>query len=261
MKTILITGATDGLGRATAQALVSAGHNVIIHGRNKQKLSKVKSTMVGAGKVEDFCADLSDLKQVQLMAEIIRNNYSRIHALINNAGILKGPKAVPGSIDSRFLVNTIAPYILYEELKAPLTDGRVINVSSAAQSSVNMNVFQGNKAYHDDMEAYAQSKFALTLWTFAKSNLSDRNSNFIAVNPGSLLATKMVKEGFGITGKDISASVDLLCSLALSPLYDNANGYYFDNDIGEFGKAHPDAYKPELQTEIIKIMENIRKNV
>lgn len=113
----------------------------------------------------------------------------------------------------------------------------------------------------DHMTAYAQSKLAITIWTqeLAKE-LSETGPAVIAVNPGSLLASKMVKEGFGMPGNDIRIGADILAKASLSDKFSNASGKYFDNDIGQFSLAHPeslDAKKREkLMTLINKVLEN-----
>lgn len=257
MKTILITGATDGLGLATAHALAETGHHLIVHGRDEKKLANMLNTIPNGVNITCLCADFGDLHQVNAMGKIIRQKFKKIDVLINNAGVLKVPDNSQDMIDLRFRVNTLAPYILYLNLVEPLTGGRVINLSSSAQSTIDMDAITGKKVYHDDMQAYSQSKLALTLWTFALANDSDRACDFMAVNPGSLLATKMVKEGFGIAGKDIASAVDLLSALSLSTQYNNVNGRYFDNDIGDFGQAHPDAYRAELQSDILATMDGV----
>ena len=107
-KTILITGATDGIGRLTAQKLVDLGHRVLIHGRNPAKLARAQTAL--GGSVDTFQADLSDFAQVEGLARDIQAKYDRIDVIINNAGVLKTsqPRTAAG-LDVRFVVNTLAP--------------------------------------------------------------------------------------------------------------------------------------------------------
>jgi len=200
-KTILLTGATDGIGLETAKRLAADGHKLFIHGRNPDKLARVKAdleALPGAGKVEAYVADFSDLTDVNSLADTIRSHHSRLDVLINNAGVYRTPSPVTkDGRDVRFVVNTIAPYLLTRKL-LPLmgTAGRVINLSSAAQAPVNLQALAGQQRV-SDMEAYAQSKLAITMWTRDLAReLSPDGPAILAVNPASLLATKMVKEGF-----------------------------------------------------------------
>lgn len=244
-KTILITGATDGIGLATATMLVSQGHHVLLHGRNADKLKTTQdmlSTLDNAGDTECYLADLSTLSAVERLAEDIKNKHTHIDVLINNAGIYKSVNAITkDKLDIRFAVNTIAPYLLTQKLLPILNSrSRVISLSSAAQSPVSLNALQG-KVGVSDMEAYAQSKLALTMWSSDMAqSLKDKGPIMIAVNPGSLLASKMVKEGFGISGNDLSIGATILTSAALDDQFLTASGNYFDNDIGQFSSPHPD---------------------
>ena len=133
--------------------------------------------------------------------------------LINNAGIFKTPEPITqDGLDVRFAVNTIAPYLLTQKLLPLLgASGRVINLSSAAQSPVDPEALAGRVRLSDDLTTYAQSKLALTMWSRSMAlSLKDEGPVIIAVNPGSLLGTKMVKEGFGMAGNDIRIGADIL---------------------------------------------------
>ena len=88
-------------------------------------------------------------------------------------------------------------------------------------------------------------------------SLKDNGTVFIAVNPGSLLATKMVKEGFGMAGHDIRIGAEILTRAALSEEFAVASGQYFDNDIGKFSSPHPDALNQQKSEEIIQVIENV----
>ena len=73
----------------------------------------------------------------------------------------------------------------------------------------------------------------------------------VAVNPGSLLGSKMVKDAFGVDGGDIRIGADILCKAALDDAFATAHGTYFDNDFGSFTSPHPDAlYATKLEAVI-----------
>ena len=95
----------------------------------------------------------------------------------------------------------------------------------------------GRKQY-DDMGAYAQSKLAITLWSREMARELANGPAVIAVNPGSLLASKMVKEGFGIAGNDLQIGADILRDAALGDRFADATGTYFDNDSQQFAQPH-----------------------
>jgi len=261
-KVILITGATAGIGMETAKQLVTDGHQVLVHGRNEnalQALEKSLATIQGNGSATGYLADLSKLDEVKSLAEKITENHQKIDVLINNAGIFKTPHTTTADgLDVRFVVNTLAPYLL-TQLLLPTMDGsaRVVNLSSAAQDTVNLQALHG-KVQLDGMPAYAQSKLAITMWTRSMAkDLAGSGPSFYAINPGSLLATKMVKDAFGMDGKDIGIGVDILMRASLSEEFDNASGQYFDNDIGAFSNPHPDALDDNKVAAVISAIEEL----
>ncbi len=236
-KTILITGATDGIGWLTAQKLAAAGHNVLLHGRSEAKLAAAADAVGGQAKT--YRADLSDMADVEKLAKAVIADQSQLDVLINNAGILKTPQTeTAAGRDIRFDVNTIAPYILAQRLLPILPkDGRIVNLSSAAQAPVDVDAMTYYKPM-GDMEAYAQSKLAITIWSAEMAAELPDGPVVVSVNPGSLLASKMVKEGFGIAGNDLSVGADILVRAATGTDFATASGKYFDNDSGQFAAPH-----------------------
>ena len=235
-KTILITGSTDGIGLLTAKTLKAAGHTVLLHGRSQAKLEAAATELGGDG--QTYLADLSDMTDVRALAQSILADHQKLDVVINNAGIYKTPNPMVNGHDVRFLVNTLAPLLLTRLLLPILPeDGRVINLSSAAQADIDPAAIAGTRTV-GDFEAYAQSKLALIVWTQALARKHPNGPVFIAVNPGSLLASKMVKEGFGVAGNDLNIGSDILCAAATDAAFATASGKYFDNDAGRFAPPH-----------------------
>jgi NAD(P)-dependent dehydrogenase (short-subunit alcohol dehydrogenase family) len=104
--------------------------------------------------------------------------------------------------------------------------------------------------------AYAQSKLALTMWSFYLAQQWPF-ATVVAVNPGSLLNTKMVKEAFGQHWAPVDKGAQILNELALVDHFANATGKYFDNDIGDFNMAHTDAYASQKVTELLRVTQSI----
>jgi len=265
-KTILITGSTDGIGLETAKILASQGHHILLHGRNLQKLAEAENTLTalsGDGRVESYIANLSKIPDVLALAKAIIEKHSKLDVLINNAGVLKTPNTMTADgLDIRFVVNTFAPYLLTQKLM-PLFDisSRVINLSSAAQSPVNLDALAG-KIQLDDMGAYAQSKLAITMWSRTMAlEFEDHGPIVIAVNPGSLLASKMVQEGFGVAGKDIGIGAEILVRAALSDEFATATGQYYDNDSGQFAPPHADAMDEGKCKAVVEAIKDILNNL
>ncbi len=256
MKTLLITGATAGIGKLTARLLLDAGHRVLLHGRSPDKLTALAAEL--GGDTATYVADLSSLAQVDAMAAQIADEHPSLDVLINNAGVLKTPRPrTAEGQDLRFVVNTVAPYLLTKRLLPLLgPKGRVVNLSSAAQAPVDVQALRGGVSLAD-MPAYSQSKLAITLWTRELAARLPQGPALFAVNPGSLLGTKMVKEGFGMAGKDVGIGARILVDAALGERFEGRSGQYFDNDSGRFADPHPAALQPAHAAEVMSALEDL----
>jgi len=260
-KTILITGSTDGIGKLAALDLAKKGHRVFLHGRSAAKLEATVSeinTASGNNEVSGFLADLSNLEDALTMANQVIADLPQLDVLINNAGVFKSPvNHNTQGIDLRMVVNYLAPFVLTNRL-FPLIQksehARIINLSSAAQAPVSSQIFLPGSAVEVGA-SYAQSKLALTMWSFDLAKRVEGTS-VIAVNPGSLLNTRMVKEAYGHHWSSADKGANILVDLAVSQEFEGITGRYFDNDKGdprgEFGPAHADAYDESKIASLIR---------
>ncbi len=261
-KHILITGSTDGIGKLVALKLAQEGHHIYLHGRNQEKLDKVVASIKASSKneqVKGFVADFSDLDSVKQMANEVIAELPQLDVLINNAGVFIS-QAVQNKagLDLRLVVNYLAPYVLTNQLLPLLAKGlgaRIINLSSAAQSTVSHKVLLG-KETQAAQETYAQSKLALTMWSFHLANTL-AGISVIAVNPGSLLNTKMAQEAYGQHWSSADKGANILYDLAVSDKYQGVTGKYYNNDRGGFGKAHQDAYDETAIKNLLHTTEEI----
>lgn len=186
--------------------------------------------------------DLSTLRSVEALAVSVGEQIDSLDVLINNAGVFNAPAAATADgLDIRFAVNTVAPYVLTHRLLSRLpSTGRIVNLSSAAQAPLGPTMSL-EPSSRSEQVLYAQSKLALTMWSFAMAHeLGSDGPLVVSVNPGSLLATKMVKEAFGVGGKDIGIGIDILVRAAESDEFEGRGGQYFDNDARRFASPHPD---------------------
>lgn len=260
-KTLLLTGATDGIGLAAAEMLAPLGHTLLLHGRSAAKLDAARrhlAMLPGAGPIETFVADLSRLAEARALADAVRSAHDRLDVLINNAGVFNAAQArTADGLDLRFAVNTLAPYLLTRQLLPLLGTGRVVNVSSAAQAPVSLDALAGH-GHLDDMAAYAQSKLALTMWSRHMAMAQgDAGPVIVAVNPGSMLGSKMVKQAFGVDGADLRIGADILARAALSDEFAAASGLYYDNDARRFGPPHPDALDARKAAALVRAMDAV----
>ena len=260
MKHILITGSTDGIGRLLALRLAKEGHFVGVHGRTEAKLKATVTEIKAESKndnVVGFLADYSNLSDVKQMAKEVAEKMPKIDVLVNNAGVLKAKTdTASNGVDVRLVVNYLAPYQftnavlpLLKKADAP----RIVNLSSAAQSPVSLNALQGGMSLGAN-DAYAQSKLALTMWSF---DLAKKEAIIlvVAVNPGSLLNTKMANEAYGQHWSPAEKGVDILYDLSMTDMAKTSA--YFDNDKGDYSQAHPDAYDAKKIEELLSLTNTL----
>lgn len=137
-KLAIITGSTNGIGKATAKALINKDYEVLLIARNAAKASAVKQELT-KGKNPDLCriklADLADLRSVQMLADEIKREYDKIDVLINNAGgVFEQRQESKDGLEMHFALNHMAHFVLTTELESLLksSKSRIINVSSEA---------------------------------------------------------------------------------------------------------------------------------
>ncbi len=261
MKTILLTGATDGIGRVAAGLLAGMGHRLLLHGRSAEKLARAESEIKAEHEgalVETYVADFSDLSDVKALAGEVAAVHDHIDAIINNAGVLNTQQTTTADgLDIRFVVNTLAPYVLTETLADTLAEtSRVVNVSSAAQAPVDLDALAG-RVQLGDMEAYSQSKLAITMWSRYAAQSAPAGPVYLAVNPGSLLGSKMVKEAFGVPGGDLRIGADILIRAAIADEFADASGQYYDNDQQRLAEPHPDALDEAKNKRLVDALRDL----
>src|SRR4051812_31473383 len=178
MSTVLVTGATDGLGRALARELAAGGATVLIHGRDPKRIQRTEDELrevAGPDRLCTYEADFSSLAEVRRMGEAILARETRLDVLVNNAGI---GSDVPGGgrrmvsadgYELRFAVNYLAGYLLTRQLLSLLRSSapaRIVNVSSGGQMAIDFDDVMLERGY-SGMRAYCQSKLAQILFTFS----------------------------------------------------------------------------------------------
>lgn len=235
---ILVTGSTDGIGKATARKLAGTDAEIIVHGRDSAKGRETIREIKGLAwnrNIDLVVADLSVQKEVHRMAEEIRERYTRLSVLVNNAGTYEKSRRIsPDGIEVTFAVNYIAPFLLTHELLPLLkksAPSRIVNVASIAHRDIRQidwENLQGEKNY-DAFSAYALSKFADITFTYTLAGkLGTSRVTANCLHPG-IIATKMLRAGFpGIRGKPPAEGALIPLYLALSPDVGKVTGKYFE---------------------------------
>jgi NAD(P)-dependent dehydrogenase (short-subunit alcohol dehydrogenase family) len=164
-RTIVITGASDGIGAAAARTLAKAGEQVVVVGRSEEKTRAVAKEL----NADYFVSDFADLSQVRTLAAQLRSDYPRIDVLANNAGGIMGKHTltVDGN-ESTFQINHLAPFLLTTLLMDTLTasNAKVINTSSAANGMGKLDLFDLNSEHsYSTNRAYGTGKLANILFT------------------------------------------------------------------------------------------------
>ena len=236
MKTILVTGSTDGIGRATARALAERGCAVIVHGRNTRRAegaARELSAATGNPRVSAVAADFASLAEVREMAEQIRASCARLDVLINNAGIaVRRRQLSADGYESTFAVNHLAPFLLTNlllDLLRASAPARIVNVSSGVHSSGQID-FDDLQMEHrfDGWAAYSNSKLANALFTCELARRLDAQqvtANFL--HPG-VIDTKLLHVNFG-GGSPVEVGAQTPVHLALAPEVAEVTGAYFVN--------------------------------
>src|SRR5687768_15898940 len=255
MKTIqgkicLITGATNGIGKATVQSLANMGATVVIVGRNAPKTAQLVEEIRAASgnkNVDSLLADLSSQQEVRRLAGEFKSKYSHLHVLLNNVGavFMRRQRSVDG-IEMTFALNHLASFLLtnllLDMIKAS-APARIINVSSGAHTSgkIEFDNLQGERQYGP--RAYDNSKLANILFTMELARrLAGTDVTVNALHPG-FVATGFAKNN----GKVIAALVSLITPLiarspakgaktsiylASSPSVQGITGeYFFDSQV------------------------------
>lgn len=234
MKTIMITGATDGIGRHTALRLAEMGHVIILHGRKNSRGMQVREDLIRRTENEHihyFNADLTDLTQVRQLAGQVSSAFGHLDVLLNNAGVLEPEKILlANGMEKTFMVNHLAHFSLTLQLLDLLRSaraGRIVNVSSQAQAgSIDFDNLNGEKHY-DGYTAYTVSKLANILFTYKLARaLQGTGMTTHALHPG-VIATKLLHAGWGGGGAPLDRSAKTMLFVTTSDALEEKNGLYF----------------------------------
>ena len=260
--TILVTGATDGLGKRVARELAAKGATVLLHGRSPERFEGTLEELRGqtsSQKVGSYVADLSSLTAVRDLVDRILSEYDRLDVLVNNAGIIvQERKESEDGYELTFAVNYLSHFLLTTLLLPLLKDSapaRVVNVASAGQSPIDFDDPMLERGY-DAMRAYSMSKLAQIMFTLELAErLSDTAVSVNALHPASLMDTKMVQDTFGYTMSTVEEGAKATVHLVASPELEGVTGRYFDGK--REARANRQAYDKEARQTLWELSEEL----
>jgi NAD(P)-dependent dehydrogenase (short-subunit alcohol dehydrogenase family) len=260
---ILVTGATDGLGRGVAGELARNGAEVLVHGRDARRVEGTTSEL-GDAAGGSYRADFSSLGEVRAMAERVLSEQGRIDVLVNNAGV---GSTLPGDgerltsqdgYELRFAVNYLAGFLLTGLLEPLLTrspPARVVNVSSAGQMPIDFDDVMLERHYNGT-RAYCQSKLAQVMHTFdLAERLANRGVTANCLHPATYMPTKIVLHARGTAASSLEEGVRATTHLVVDPEFEGVTGRYFDG-LRE-ARADAQAYDPEARRRLRELSEQL----
>lgn len=236
---MLVTGATDGIGRETARELVRCGATVIVHGRRAARAHEVVTelaTIAGSGATvpEPVLGDFASLEDVRRMASELLERGAVIDVLVNNAGVyMNEAQSTRDGFEMTFAINHLAPFLLTHLLLPRLRESaaaRIVNVSSMAHERGTIDLAAlGSTQGFEPYRAYASSKLANVLFTVELARRVGPGVTVNALHPG-VVSTKLLTEGFGMRGGDsLAQGAATSVRLALAPELAAVSGRYFSH--------------------------------
>jgi NAD(P)-dependent dehydrogenase (short-subunit alcohol dehydrogenase family) len=191
--TYLITGATDGIGKATAAQLARLGGSIVVVGRSHAEAEHAVADIRSSGpnsRVDFLVADLSSQDQVRMVAREVKHRFAQLNVLINNAGVITPERELSvDGIEMQFAVNYLAGFLLTNLLLDTLVlnaPARIVNVASMVHLRGRIHFEDlGLERSYSPRKAYAQSKLGNVLFTYALARrLQDKAITVNCVHPG-----------------------------------------------------------------------------
>jgi NAD(P)-dependent dehydrogenase (short-subunit alcohol dehydrogenase family) len=253
-RVVVITGATDGLGRAVAARVAASGDRLILHGRNADRLAAAATEIAAETGTAPatVVADLSDLADVHTVADQLAAVTDHVDVLVNNAGVGGGQPdgterrlTVDGN-ELRFAVNYLAAFDLtMRSLPLLAPGGRIVNVASLGQAPIRFDDPTLASDY-DGWYAYGQSKLAMIIWGFTLAEKLD-HVTVNSLHPGTYMPTKMVVANDIPEVDSLESGIVATTRLIQDPALDGVTGRFFDRLNGETRARSESAYDPDVR--------------
>jgi len=244
-QTILVTGATSGLGRAVAADLAGRGHTMLVHGRDSAKVDEAVGEL--GGDARGYVADLASLDDVRRLADEVASQEDGIDVLVNNAGVASAERQdSEDGVELDFAVNHLAHWLL-TGLLLPKVRTRIVNVASIGQAPIDWDDPLLERGW-ESFRAYCQSKLAQIAYTFDLAERLDGGVVVNALHPATLMDTQMVRDSFGRAMSTVADGVGPVVRLAVGEDIDGASGRFYDQT--RESRAHEQAYDADARARL-----------
>jgi NAD(P)-dependent dehydrogenase (short-subunit alcohol dehydrogenase family) len=259
--TVLITGATSGLGRYLAEELAGCGWQVLAHGRDADRVEDLCQEL--GHDARGFVADLASLGDVRDLAAAVRAQVPRLDVLVNNAGVGFGPPGEARQLSAdghelRFAVNYLAPVLLTRLLVPLLTasaPSRIVNVGSIGQVAFDPADAEFEHGYQG-VDAYRRAKLALAAFTFdLASELAPAGVTVNCLHPATLMGTTMVTQAGIAPVSTVEEGVEATMRLITDPALDGVTGQFFDGL--KTSRARPEAYDLQFRARLSEVTDRL----
>jgi len=261
--TILITGATDGIGKQAAMELAKKGNRIIVHGRSSNKLADTEQFIKEQCEEADIFlvkADFKSLKEVSEMCQVIKDNFEKIDLIFHNAAIFEASKELTtDGFESNFQVNHLSTVLITKSLESLLLKaefGRLIFVSSMLHSAeLDFNNLQGELSYKGSTN-YAISKLCNVLTAnFFGEYFDNTTVTSNSMHPG-VVETKLLNAAWS-GGESVEMGATKHIYLAESEILKSTSGLYFEN--GRPMQSNPISYDKAVQKQLLDLSFEIIK--
>ncbi len=267
----VVTGATRGIGRATAEELARLGAGVILIARRREDGERVAKEIASSASVPPavVTADLSSQASIRAAAEELTRRYPQLHVLINNAGVIPARREVTvDGLEMQFAVNHLAYFLLTNLLLTALIAGepsRIINVSSGAHThaALDFDDLQSERGYQPK-PVYSRSKLANILFTYELARrLQGTGVTANCLSPG-VVATGMLADYLGLPQRGASVSTfgaspergaETSVYLAASPEVAGVSGKYFERKRAI--RSSPESYDEASARRLWEVSERL----
>jgi NAD(P)-dependent dehydrogenase (short-subunit alcohol dehydrogenase family) len=272
-RSVLITGATGSLGKASAIEIARSGAKIILLARNRFKLETLKSDIIketGNDEIEIIVTDLSDIATIKRTAAEFKQNHDHLDVLVNIAAVYRGKRELTNdNLEMMFATNHLGPFILTNALLKLLNATqypRIINVSAPSTTRLNLDDLQGEKKF-SALNAFGASKMMNIMFTYSLSRRLDCSRVTASVFHPGVMNSDLIKEMpgilkilFKIMSKKPDTAARMICRLAIDNEYAGTSGNFYKFN-GDIIKSSEYSYDRDIQDRLWKISQQLAGKV